>query len=104
MTEKAGAPNPEHAFDPAKQDELARAVEKLNPEEAAFFLFKLESSIKKRKIQLTGYLVALLVWLVGMFFALAYYGLATLAVTVVGGVDYDRFATWNAVVAAAGKN
>ena len=31
-------------------------------------------SLKKRKIQLTGYLVAMVVWLVGMIFALVYYG------------------------------
>jgi hypothetical protein len=69
-------PNVEHAFDPKKQEQLARAIEKLTPEEAQYFLWKLENSIKKRKIQLTGYLVAMVVWLIGMLFALAYYGMA----------------------------
>jgi hypothetical protein len=77
VSDPAGTPNVDHAFDPAKQDEVAAAIQKLSPDEAAFFLFKLEQSIRKRKIMLTGYLVALIAWLIGMLFALAYYGLAT---------------------------
>lgn len=64
----------EDAFDPAKHDELAAAVAKLSPEEAAFFLRRLEAAVTKRKIQLTGYLVAMVVWLAGMVGALVYYG------------------------------
>lgn len=69
-------PAPKDELDPTKvsNDELAEAVAKLSPEEALFFLAKLEAVMNKRKLQLTGYLVAFLVWLVGMFFALAYYG------------------------------
>jgi hypothetical protein len=63
------------AFDTKKHEDLARAIEKLNPDEAAFFLHKLEMAIRKRKIQITGYLVAMGVWLVGMMFALAYFGM-----------------------------
>ena len=79
MTEEArpGPPDVEQAFDKDKHVELARAIEKLTPEEASFFLWRLEISIKKRKVQLVGYLVAMLVWLAGMLFALAYYGLAS---------------------------
>jgi hypothetical protein len=62
------------AFDKDKHADLARAVEQLTPEEAGVFLLRLELAIKKRKIQLTGYLVAMLVWLVAMLGALAYYG------------------------------
>ena len=58
----------------ASEDELAKAVAKLSPEEALFFLAKLEAVMNKRKLQLTGYIVALAVWAIGMFFALAYYG------------------------------
>jgi len=65
------------AFDADKHIELAQAIEQLNPEEAAFFLEKLERAIKKRKIQITGYLAAMVVWLVGMMFALVYYGMAS---------------------------
>jgi hypothetical protein len=62
------------AFDADKHEELARAVEKLDPEQAAYFLFKLELAIRKRKIMIGGYLAAMAVWLVGMVFALVYYG------------------------------
>ena len=64
----------EQAFDADKHVDLARAIENLNPEEASFFLFKLEVAIRKRKIQLVGYLVCMVVWLVGMLFALVYFG------------------------------
>ena len=63
------------AFDAKKHEDLARAIENLSSEEAAFFLHKLEMAIRKRKIQITGYLVAMGVWLVGMMFALAYFGM-----------------------------
>jgi hypothetical protein len=63
------------AFDAKSHEELARAVENLTSDEAAFFLIKLEAAIRKRKIQITGYLVAMLVWVLGMMGALAYYGL-----------------------------
>jgi hypothetical protein len=62
------------AFDKDKHVELAKAIEKLSPDEASFFLMKLELAIKKRKIQILGYLVAIGVWLVGMLFGLAYFG------------------------------
>lgn len=61
-------------FDPRKHDDLAAAVAKLSPDEAAFFLSRLEAAVTKRKIQLTGYLVAMVVWLAGMLGALVYYG------------------------------
>jgi hypothetical protein len=63
------------AFDADKHVELARAIEQLNPDEAQFFLEKLERAIKKRKIQITGYLAAMLVWVIGMMFALVYFGM-----------------------------
>lgn len=58
----------------ASESELASAVAQLSPEEALFFLAKLEAVMNKRKLQLTGYLVAFVTWLIGMFFALAYFG------------------------------
>ncbi|HEY4055392.1 MAG TPA: hypothetical protein VGM39_02250 [Kofleriaceae bacterium] len=61
-------------FDKSKHDQIAAAVKNLSSEEAEFFLWKLECAIRKRKIQITGYLVAIGLWAVGMFFALAYYG------------------------------
>lgn len=65
------------AFDASKHDELAKAVEQLSPEEAEFFLKRLEVALRKRKIQLTGYLVAMVVWLLGMVGALVYYGMSS---------------------------
>ena len=98
MSDKADV---EHAFDADKHAELARAVEKLSPEEAAFFLWKLELSIKKRKVQLTGYLVAMLVWLVGMLFALVYYGMSEAGF--VGWVFLVPFALVGGVLMLFGK-
>lgn len=64
------------AFDRKQShDELARAIAQLSPEEAAFFLHKLEMALRKRKIQLGGYLVAMVAWLAGMTLALIYFGM-----------------------------
>ncbi|HEY6180468.1 MAG TPA: hypothetical protein VIX73_38765 [Kofleriaceae bacterium] len=59
--------------------EIARAIEQLTPEEAAYFLHKLEAAYRKRKIQLSGYLVAMVAWLVGMTMALVYFGMNDLS-------------------------
>jgi hypothetical protein len=63
---------------------IAEAVQKLSPAEAEFFLYKLERAIVRRRIQLWGYLAALAVWAIAMFFALAYYG----------GGDPEAFRSW----------
>jgi peptidoglycan/LPS O-acetylase OafA/YrhL len=95
-------PDVEQAFDKDKHQQLAEAIEKLNPEEAAYFLWKLEIALRKRKIQLVGYLVAMLAWLVGMLFALVYYGThdgfvgwAFLLPFVVVGVILFAFGKWS---------
>jgi hypothetical protein len=62
------------AFDATKHRDLARAIENLSPGEAAFFLQKLENALRKRKIQITGYLAAMGAWLIGTVLALAYFG------------------------------
>ena len=54
-------------------DEIAAAIVKLSPDEAAFFLHKLEAANRKRRVQLWGYLVALIMWAATMIFALIYY-------------------------------
>ena len=77
VTDRQEDPTVAKALGGASEEEFARAVKNLSPEEATFFLHKLEMAIRKRKIQITGYLVAMLVWVVGMFFALAYYGIAS---------------------------
>ncbi len=58
----------------AKHEDIAAAVAKLDPKQAEFFLTKLEALMKKRKIQITGYLVSLFIWVLCMFLALIYYG------------------------------
>ncbi len=58
-----------------KDEEVARAIAKLTPEEATYFMHQLELVQRKRKIQITGYLIAMGGWLVSMFFALAYTGM-----------------------------
>jgi hypothetical protein len=73
----AGSPKAEEravADMAARPEAIAEAVAKLKPEEAAFFLAKLEALMMRRKLQLTGYLVALVIWLLGMVGALIWYG------------------------------
>lgn len=74
MPPSAEDPLVAQAFDAKKQIDLARAIEQLTPEEAQFFLHKLEAAFRKRKIQITGYLVAMVAWLAGMVMALIYFG------------------------------
>jgi hypothetical protein len=62
------------AFDAKKHEDLAHYIEQLTPDQATFFMFKLEAALKKRKLQLTGYIVAMIVWLLSMVVALAYFG------------------------------
>ncbi len=103
MPDKPAASNVEHGFDPEKpatSDELEKAIKQLNPDEAAFFLTRLEVSLKKRKVQLTGYIVAMAVWLVAMLFALAYYGIAT---GFVGWVFLAPFGLVGLIIYAFGK-
>jgi len=64
----------EAALDPKKEEDVARAISHLTPDEAAHFLTILERAIRKRRFQLVGYLVALFVLLVGEIGALWYYG------------------------------
>lgn len=72
----------EKAFDANRHAELAQAIENLSPQEAQFFLDKLEAALKKRRLQLIGYLVAMVVWMIGTVFALVYYG------------SHDGFSGW----------
>jgi hypothetical protein len=79
---KREAPAVEDVFDPDKRDDLAQAVAQLSPDEAVFFLNRLEAAVTKRKVQLTGYLVAMVLWLAGMLGALVYVG------------THDGFVAW----------
>ena len=84
----------------ASNDELANAVAKLSPEEALFFLAKLEAVMNKRKLQLTGYIVAFASWAVGMVFALVWYGTHD---GFVGWVFLAPFAVVGVILWAFGK-
>ncbi|MGE0872141.1 MAG: hypothetical protein AB7P03_26520 [Kofleriaceae bacterium] len=94
-----------------KDDEVLRAIQQLSPDEAAYFLARVEAAIRKRKIQLTGYLTALGVWAVGMFLALLYYGthdgfigwVFLVPFGLVGLVLY-MFGRWSTAVGNAGKH
>jgi hypothetical protein len=108
VSKKPDADDVEEAVDDVvKQAELARAIEKLSPEEAAYFLFTIETKLRARKIQLVGYLVGIVVWLAGMFFSLVYFGLAEgfagwvflVPFALFGGILYG-FGRWSNKVAA----
>ena len=62
------------AFGAGSQEDLAKLIGNLNQAEADYFLKKLEAALKKRKMQIVGYLVAMFVWVVGMLLGLAYFG------------------------------
>ncbi len=94
------------AFGAGSEDELAKAIGALNPQEAEFFLKKLEAALRKRKIMLSGYIVAMVAWLVGMVCALAYFGIAKgfvgwvfLVPFAIVGVILWAFGTWAEKVA-----
>ncbi|HET9992523.1 MAG TPA: hypothetical protein VFQ65_28515 [Kofleriaceae bacterium] len=65
------------AFGAGSEQDLAELIGKLDPAEADYFLKKLEAALRKRKIMLSGYIVAMVAWVVGMVCALAYFGMAS---------------------------
>jgi hypothetical protein len=96
------------AFDAkARHEELARAIAQLSPDEAAHFLHKLERGLRKRKIELAGYLTAMAVWLVAMVVAMVYFGthdgsaiwVFALPFGLVGAVLYG-FGSWGKRIAS----
>ncbi len=99
------------AFDRSfSNEELAEAVGHLSPDAAALLVVRLELALRKRKVQLTGYLLALVVWLIGMVFALAYFGMSEgftgwvflVPFGAVGGILY-AFGKWAERIGAASK-
>jgi hypothetical protein len=64
----------EAAFDRARQQQVAEAIEKLTPEEAQIFLEVLEKRLQKSKIQIWGYVTAGVTLLVTMLGVLIYWG------------------------------
>jgi hypothetical protein len=62
--------------DPAFQADIERAVRDLPPERAAELVEMLEGSIKRRKLELYGYLVAAAIVVIGMIVSLLIMGSA----------------------------
>jgi hypothetical protein len=54
--------------------ELAGKLEQLSPEEMDMFLGLIQKALKKRRIQLAGYLLSLVCMIGGLLFALYVYG------------------------------
>jgi hypothetical protein len=69
-------PRVAEAFKADGKLDLESAIKELDPEAAEHFLKKLEAAFRKRKIMLSGYLVAMVSWVIGMVAALAYFGIA----------------------------
>lgn len=69
-----GADLAEQALDPNKQEDVEAAIRELTPEQAAMFVEMLEKSLKKRRLQLLGYISALVALLAGTVFSLYIYG------------------------------
>jgi hypothetical protein len=69
-------PNPELPAEPELKtpEDVARAIAKLSDEDAAFVLDKVARVLRKRKIQITGYLVGMVGWLVAELAVLVYIG------------------------------
>ncbi len=70
--------------DPAFRDQIEQAIKNMPPEKAAELVAMLEESLRRRKIELYGYLGAALALLVGMVVALYIYGSA----------DANQFVGW----------
>ncbi|MEZ4368722.1 MAG: hypothetical protein R2939_20965 [Kofleriaceae bacterium] len=56
------------------EEALADAVARMSNDEAAYFLAKLETALRRRKLQLVGQLVACVGAVIGLVVALAVYG------------------------------
>ena len=57
-----------------EQRELQKALDQLTPEQAEMFVQALELTMKKRRIMLLGYLLAVLAIVIGFGWALYMYG------------------------------
>lgn len=70
--------------DPEFRARIEEGIKNMPPEKAAELLAMLEASLRRRKIELIGYLGAALVLLVGMVIALYVYGAS----------DHSNFMSW----------
>lgn len=58
---------------PPSEAQIAEAVARLSPDEAAYYLGKLSASLRKRKLQLVGQLAALIGAAIGLIIAMLVY-------------------------------
>lgn len=66
----------EQLNDPAFRERIEQAIAALPPEKAAELVALLEASIRRRKVELIGYIAAAVVLLIGMVIAVYAYGKA----------------------------
>jgi hypothetical protein len=87
-TDKDSAKKPldlaERLNDPAFRAQIEEGLKNMPPEKAAELVEMLETSLRRRKVELWGYIGAAVVMLVGMVVALYIYGSS----------DPDSFRTW----------
>jgi hypothetical protein len=69
-----GAALAEKAFDRSKHAEIEEAIKQLTPEEAAVFVKQIETSLKRKKLLLWGYLSVVLTLCIGTMWAFYMYG------------------------------
>lgn len=74
----------ERLNDPAFREQIEEAIQNMPPEKAAELVAMLEASLRRRKLELIGYLAAAVILLVGMVGALYYYGTS----------DHGAFVGW----------
>lgn len=55
-------------------DQLAAAIASLSPDEAQYFMERLEASLRRRKLQLIGYLMAAIIGFLGLVLVFFVYG------------------------------
>ncbi|HVK73199.1 MAG TPA: hypothetical protein VM734_07745 [Kofleriaceae bacterium] len=67
----------ERLADPTFRAQIEDAIANMPPEKAAELVAMLEDSLRRRKIELVGYLAAAVLLLVGMVLALWFYGSAS---------------------------
>jgi len=70
--------------DPAFRAKIEEGLKNMPPEKAAELVAMLETSLRRRKIELYGYVAAAVVMLVGMVVALYIYG----------ATDHGNFMSW----------
>ena len=72
-TEQEETPSVEEESPALEGESLEEAIANLSPEQAEMFMRALSLTMRKRRLMLVGNLTALLIMIIGMFFAFAAY-------------------------------